>query len=104
MNFDEQHKSLSNLYNGFISCRTLEFANLDFFSTMFNFKVKGVSKYQTRLGSIYTLLFITVISSSFIYYVNRLNDKTSPIIQYSNYTSDEDVDIDLAKEETHLIF
>ena len=78
------------------------FRMIDRFGTMYGFHVRGNEKFQTNLGSVMTLFWLTLIILAGVFYVGKFTDKTEPVMQTSRYRSEAFPSIDLVDENFHF--
>ena len=74
-----------------------KFRHLDKFGTMLNFHIKGVSRYQTPIGSIFTLSFYLLVVLAFFYYVSKFIDDSEPLVIMSNFNVKDALSVDILK-------
>jgi hypothetical protein len=78
------------------------FRIFDRFGTMYGFHVRGKEKFQTKVGSFMTLGWLVLIILACVYYMQKLLDKTEPLMQNSRYRSDVYPSFDLQRENLHF--
>ena len=86
----------------FCDRENFRFRIFDRFGSMQGFHVRGKTKYQTKVGSIFSFIWLFLISLAFVFYLRKLMDKTEPIMQMNQYRDKEAVTIDLKKEKYQL--
>jgi multidrug efflux pump subunit AcrB len=69
--------------------KEFKFSHFDKFGTMFRFHIQGSYTYQTKVGSMFTLLFYILVTLSFIYYFMRFADTTRPLVVMSEYEAQD---------------
>jgi hypothetical protein len=74
------------------------FRVFDRFGSMYGFHVRGNEKFQTKVGSVMTLGWLTFIILIFLYYGAKLLDKTEPLMRTSRYRNDVFPSVDLQDE------
>jgi hypothetical protein len=80
-----------------------KFSHFDKFGTMFRFHIQGSYTYQTKVGSLFTLLFYILVSCSFIYYLMKFADTTRPLVVMSEYEAEEELSFNIAKDQ-HILY
>ncbi len=78
------------------------FRAFDRFGTMYGFHVRGNEKFQTKVGSVMTLGWLTLMILAVMYYVTKLLDKTEPVMQTNRYRSEDFPSVDLQDENFHF--
>jgi hypothetical protein len=86
----------------FCDRNNFKFRAFDRFGTMYGFHVRGNGKFQTKVGSLMTLGWLVLMILSCLYYMQRLLDKTEPVMQTSRYRSDVYPSFDLQRENFHF--
>ena len=81
-----------------------KFRRLDAFGSMLTFHIRGSFKYQTKLGAILTVLYVTQTFSAFFYYFSKFLSKDRPIVLFNEYDAKEYNNIDLASEDFVVYF
>ena len=71
------------------SLKTLKFRTFDFFGTMRGFHVRGFHRYQTKVGTLFTLFYFICLVSAIMYYIDKFRDTDKPKVQYNDYISEE---------------
>jgi hypothetical protein len=69
---------------------------------MYGFHVRGNEKFKTKVGSVMTLGWLASIALISLYYVNKLLDKTEPMMQTSRFRSNVYPSLDLQDENFHF--
>jgi hypothetical protein len=64
--------------------------------------VRGNEKFQTKIGSVMTLVWLTIIILIFLYYGAKLLETTEPLMRTNRYRSDVDPSLDLKDENFHF--
>ena len=80
------------------------FRIFDRFGSMQGFHVRGKTKYQTKVGSLFSFMWLILISLAIVFYLRKLMDKTEPIMQMNQYHHKESATIDLKKENYQLFW
>jgi hypothetical protein len=78
------------------------FRVFDRFGTMYGFHVRGKEKFQTKVGSVMTLGWLVLMIGACVYYMQKLLDKTDPVMQTNRYRSDAYPSLDLQDENFHF--
>jgi hypothetical protein len=65
---------------------------------MYGFHVRGNEKFQTKIGSVMTLGWLTFMIFAVVYYVTKLLDKTDPVMSMNQYRSKAFPSVDLQDE------
>ena len=94
-------KALQLDHHGSAGC---DFRSWDLFGSPMNFHIGGRLKYQTRLGAIFSFLYIGLLVVSFWYYLAKWTDKTSPAIVTNEYRTDTPAKADIIQENLFLEF
>lgn len=81
-----------------------KFRMFDVFGTISNFHLKGNVRYQTKFGSLISILYIFIIWSSIIYYINKFHYKNDPTVGYVKYLTHSFPTVDLNKENLHFFW
>ena len=79
-----------------------KFRFFDLFGSMYGFHVRGNEKFQTKVGSLMTLGWLVLMIFACAYYMDKLLDKTEPVMQTSRFRSDIYPSIDLEDENVHF--
>ena len=74
------------------------FRMIDRFGTMYGFHVRGNDKFQTKVGSVMTLGWLTLMILAVVYYMTKLLDKTDPVMSTNQYRSKDFPSVDLQDE------
>ena len=82
----------------------LKFRNFDFFGTMRGFHIRGFYKFQTKVGTFFTALYLLFIVSAIAYYVKKFEKTETPRVQYNHYNSAIYSDFNPIKEKIHFYF
>ena len=83
--------------------KKFKFSHLDKFGTMLRFHVKGSYAYQTKIGSIFTLLYYLLVMSAFMYYSLKFADTLQPLVVMSEYEQEQEVSINILKDQ-HILY
>jgi multidrug efflux pump subunit AcrB len=75
-----------------------KFSRLDKFGTMLQFHIQGSYTYQTKVGSLFTLLFYFLVAFAFLYYGMKFADTSQPLVIMSDYTEKDDLSHDIIKD------
>jgi hypothetical protein len=76
----------------------------DKFGTMFGFHVRGAYNYQTKVGSIFTMIYWLLVMATFAYYLSKYIDKSRPRVMWNQNKTEQHPEIDLWKENFHVYF
>ena len=74
-----------------------KFSHMDKFGTMLRFHIQGSYAYQTKVGSVFTLLFYSLVGCAFVYYGMKFADTSQPLVIMSNYAEKDELSFDLIK-------
>jgi hypothetical protein len=74
-----------------------KFSQLDKFGTMLRFHIQGSYAYQTKVGSVFTLIFYLLFALAFVYYGMKFADTSQPLVIMSNYEEKDELSFDLIK-------
>lgn len=83
--------------------KKFKFSHWDKFGTMLRFHIQGSYTYQTKVGSMFTILFYILVSFSFIYYFLKFADTTRPLVVMSEYEEDEELSFNILKDQ-HIFY
>ena len=83
--------------------KKFKFSHFDKFGTMLRFHVKGSYAYQTKVGSIFTLLYYLLVMSAFMYYSLKFADTSQPLVVMSEYEQEQEVSINILKDQ-HILY
>jgi hypothetical protein len=75
-----------------------KFSRLDKFGSMLRFHIRGSYAYQTKVGSVCTLLFYFLVGFAFLYYGMKFADTSQPLVIESNYGEKDDISVDIIKD------
>ena len=76
-----------------------KFSHLDKLGTMLRFHIRGSYEYQTKVGSVFTLLFYFLVLCAFVYYGMKFADTSQPLVIMSNYAEKDELSFDLIKNQ-----
>ena len=76
-----------------------KFSHLDTFGSMLRFHIRGSYEYQTKVGSVFTLLFYFLVICAFVYYGMKFADTSQPLVIMSNYGEKDKLSFDLIKNK-----
>lgn len=85
-------------------CSWFKMRQLDRFGTMYGFHVRGSYRYQTKVGALFSLLYIGLVILTFAFYILKWADKTQPFVMWNEYTDVKYADMDLDKENLNFYF
>lgn len=77
--------------------------HLDKFGTMLRFHIQGSYAYQTKVGSIFTLLYYLLVMSAFLYYSLKFSDTSQPLVVMSEYEEEEELSFNIIKGQ-HILY
>jgi hypothetical protein len=77
---------------------------LDNFGSMYGFHVRGSKHYQTKVGAIFTIIYLVLVMAAFAYYLSKMTDKSKPFVMWNQYKVQEYAQMDLWKENFHFYF
>ena len=66
-----------------------QFRYFDWFGNMTNFHMKGSTNYQTKIGALFSLAWLTIILSAYVFYFNRLMSRDDPAVGFNKYIGDK---------------
>ena len=82
--------------------RGYKFRKLDKFGSMFGFHVRGSYRYQTKVGAVFTMIYLLLVMATFAYYIQKWVDMTRPKVTWNQYRTQAYPEIDLWKEDVHF--
>jgi hypothetical protein len=82
--------------------RRFKMRRLDKFGSMFGFHVRGSYRYQTKVGAIFTMIYLLLVVATFDYYIRRWADKSKPRVTWNQYRTQAYPEIDLWEENLHF--
>lgn len=65
--------------------KRFRFKNLDRFGHMLNFHIERAITYKTKIGSVFTVLFLSALTAAFLIYFQKYFDKENPSVRYSSH-------------------
>jgi hypothetical protein len=83
--------------------KKFKFSHLDKFGTMLRFHIQGSYAYQTKIGSIFTLLYYLLVMSAFFYYSLKFADTSQPLVVMSEYEEEEELSFNIIKGQ-HILY
>jgi hypothetical protein len=83
--------------------KKFKFSHLDKFGTMLRFHIQGSYAYQTKVGSIFTLLYYFLVMSAFMYYSLKFADTSQPLVVMSEYKEENDLSFNVFKDQ-HIFY
>jgi hypothetical protein len=83
--------------------KKFKFSHLDKFGTMLRFHIQGSYAYQTKVGSIFTLLYYFLVMSAFMYYSLKFADTSQPLVVMSEYKEEQELTFNIF-EDQHIIY
>ena len=86
------------------TCGFAKMRRLDSFGTMYGFHVRGSSKYQTKVGAVFTMIYFLMVILTFAFYLMKWADKSQPFVMWNAYKDAKYADIDLDKECFQIYF
>jgi hypothetical protein len=75
---------------------------LDKFGAMFGFHVRGSFNYQTKVGAVFTMIYLVLVMATFAYYIRKWVDMTRPKVTWNQYRAQVYPEIDLWTENVHF--
>jgi hypothetical protein len=82
--------------------RGYKMRRLDNFGSMFGFHVRGSYRYQTKVGAIFTMIYVLLVMATFAYYIRKWTDTSKPFVTWNQYRASVYPEIDLWKENFHF--
>ena len=76
-----------------------KFSRLDKFGSMLRFHIKGSYAYQTKVGSVCTILFYFLVGFAFLYYGMKFADTSQPLVIMSDYPAKDDSKFDIIENQ-----
>ena len=76
-----------------------KFSRLDKFGSMLRFHIRGSYAFQTKVGSVCTLLFYFLVGFAFLYYGMKFADTSQPLVIMSDYPAKDDPEFDIIKNQ-----
>lgn len=74
--------------------KSFTISNLDVFGGFPTFNIETKDKYRTKIGALWSFAFIGFTIATMYYYISRVADNTSPVVQYNMYDSTDYLDDD----------
>ena len=81
-----------------------QFRYFDWFGNMTNFHMKGSTNYQTKIGALFSLAWLTIILSAYVFYFNRLMSRDDPAVGFNKYIGDKYPEVDLVEQNHNFFF
>jgi hypothetical protein len=75
---------------------------LDKFGSMFGFHVRGSYRYQTKVGAVFTMIYLLLVMATFAYYIEKWADFSKPFVTWNQYRTQVYPEIDLWEENVHF--
>jgi hypothetical protein len=85
-------------------CVGFKMRQLDNFGSMYGFHVRGSNNYQTKVGAIFTIIYLVLVMATFGFYLSKMTDMSKPFVMWNQYKDQEYPEIDLWKENFHFYF
>ena len=76
----------------------------DKFGSMYGFHVRGSYHYQTKVGAIFSFIYLVLVYATFAYYILKWTDKSKPFVMWNQYKDQEYPQVDLWKENFQFYF
>jgi hypothetical protein len=82
--------------------RGYKIRRLDKFGSMFGFHVRGSYRYQTKVGAVFTMIYLVLFVATFECYIRKWADKSKPSVTWNQYRTQAYPEIDLWEENVHF--
>ena len=82
--------------------RGYKIRRLDRFGSMFGFHVRGSFNYQTKVGAVFTMIYVILVILTFAYYIQKWVDMTRPKVTWNQYRTQVYPEMDLWEENVHF--
>lgn len=81
-----------------------KFHVLDWFGNTSNFQIKDSDRYQTKVGSFFSIIWLSLIVSSYVFYFRKFNYRNDPNVGYNKFIVESYPEVDLIKEDIHFFW